>query len=298
MKRSMSRVMITMLGLVALGAAAPALAQLAPPGGGQQQQRQMPEYPKFYELDADGMPIPPDSWVDLTALTVNPTLKADQREAIEAGVREWLAGVQQLVIENPDLALEAAKGLFEDIEIEDRASLAYASEVMKAMATTGNLTAHLTTKGVISNEQGEYNRQIVQQYGRAKSEALAQQVMDEAPEEQQRQMQILMARTTMTNLTDDAVRMFRSVAVRGASQARAAVEAAGLDVSNFSAQLDAVEQAGTDEARLEAMIALMDAMEPADLFKFSKALGENLPDIELPEIASIGTATQSESNGG
>ncbi|MFI4881237.1 MAG: hypothetical protein ACIAQU_01485 [Phycisphaerales bacterium JB064] len=294
----MSRVTIAMLGLAAIGAASPALAQLAPPSGGGQQQPQMPEYPKFYELDADGMPIAPASWVDLAALTVNPTLQADQREAIEAGVREWLAGVQQLVIENPDLALEAAKGLFEDIEIEDRASLAYASEIMKAMATTGNLTAYLTTQGVISNEQGEYNRQIVQQYGRAKSEALARQVMAEAPEDQQRQMQILMARTTMTNLTDDAVRMFRSVAVRGASQARAAVEASGLDVSNFSAQLDAVKQAGTDEAKLQAMIALMDAMEPTDLFKFSKALGEKLPTIKLPEMAKIGAATQSESNGG
>jgi len=287
MNRSMSKVSLALLAMAVLAAAGPAIAQLAPPGGPQQQAQ---EYPKIYTLDADGMPTRPERWVDLTALTVNPTLRADQREAIEAGVREWLQGVQRLVIENPDLVLDAAKGLFETIDIEDRALLAHASEVMKGLATTGNLTANLTNQGILTNQQGEYNRQIVQQYTRARSEALARQIMDEEPAEQQRQMQIVMARTTLTNLTDDAVRMFRSVALRGAPHAREALQEAGLDAGDFSEELAALENARGEQETVQAMIALMDAMEMRDLFKFTQALGPKLPPIELPEIASIGSA--------
>lgn len=295
MKRNVSKAVIAAMVLGVAGLAAPSLGQLAPPTG---PQPQAAEYPKFYEIDSDGMPIAPPRWVDLAALTVNTTLSADQRAAIEAGVREWLATVQKLVIENPDLALEAAKGLFADIDVEDRARLAYASEVMKGLATTGNLTSFLTTEGILSNEQGEYNRQIVQQYSRARSEALARQVMAAAPEDQQRQMQMLMARTTMTNLTDDALRMFRSVAVRGASHAGKALENAGLERSTYSAPLEALAAAGDDEQKVEAMIALMEAMEPMDLFAFSKALGEQLPPIALPEMSRIGSAGAGEDNGG
>ena len=295
MNRNSTKVVLAAVLLALAGSAAPAMGQLAPPTGAQPQAA---EYPRFYERGADGMPIPPARWVDLTALTVNTTLTADQRESIEAGVREWLGTVEKLVIENPDLALEAAKGLFADIDVEDRARLAYASEVMKGLATTGNLTSFLTTEGILSNEQGEFNRQIVQQYTRDRSEVLARQVMAEAPEDQQRQMQILMARTTMTNLTDDALRMFRSVAVRGASVAGKAVENAGLDRSKYSGELEALAAAGSDEQQVEAMIGLMDAMEPLDLFAFSEALGKQLPPVELPEISEIGAAGSGAGNGG
>lgn len=290
MKRS---ILSLSVGMLVLGAGMPAFGQLAPPRGGPQ-----PGYEKIYTVDAEGAPVAPNTWLDIAALTVNPTLSADQRESIEAGVRAWLADIQNLVIENPDLALEAGKGIFETIDIEERAGLAYASEVMKALGSTTKLSSYLTTEGVITNEQGETNRLIVQDYSRAQSEYVAQNIMAEAAEDQQRQMQLLMARTTMTSLTDDALRMFRSVAVRGAPHARAAVEAAGLDAAAFSTELGAVQQAGTDEARIEAMIALMDSMEAMDLFKFSKALGEKLPPIELPEMAKIGTAKAPENDDG
>lgn len=290
MKRS---ILSLSVGMLVFGASMPAFGQLAPPRGGQQS-----GFEKIYTVDAEGAPVAPNTWLDIAALTVNPTLSADQRESIEAGVRAWLADIQKLVIDNPDLALEAGKGIFETIDIEERAGLAYASEVMKALGSTTKLSSYLTTEGVITNEQGETNRLIVQDYSRAQSEYVAQNIMAEAAEDQQRQMQLLMARTTMTSLTDDALRMFRSVAVRGAPQARAAVEAAGLDAAAFSGELGAVQQAGGDEAKIEAMIALMDAMEAMDLFKFSKALGEKLPSIELPEMAKIGTAKAPEIDDG
>ncbi|UYV14157.1 MAG: hypothetical protein NCW75_07655 [Phycisphaera sp.] len=293
MKRS---ILSLSVGMLVLGVGMPAFGQLAPPPGGQQAQQ--PAFEKIYTVDDDGAPIAPDTWLDIAALTANPTLSVDQRESIEEGVRAWLADIQNLVIENPDLALEAAKGLFETIDIEERAGLAYASEVMKALGSTTKLSSYLTTEGVLTNEQGETNRQIVQDYARARSEHVAQGIMAEAAEDQQRQMQLLMARTTMTSLTDDALRMFRSVAVRGAPNARAAVEAAGLDASAYSSELAAVQQASSDEARIDAMIALMDSMEDMDLFKFSKALGEKLPPIKLPEMARVGTAKAPEPDDG
>lgn len=283
------------VGLLVAGLAASAFGQAAP---GQVQQPAQPELAKIYTVDDDGMPVPPGTWLDIAALTVNPTLSADDREKVEAAVREWLAGVQKLVVENPDLTLEIAQGLYDDLDLEERAGLAHASEVMKAIGTVPNLSSYLVTGGVLSNEQGETNRMIVQQYVRVRSEAMSKHIMSAPPEEQQRQMQTLMARTTMTSMTDDARRMFRSVAVRGAPHAGAALSEAGLESSEFSAELEAVQRADTDEARFEAMAALMDQMEGMQLFRFADALAGKLPPIELPELEKIGQAGQSESETG
>ncbi|MFI4917094.1 MAG: hypothetical protein ACIAS6_11385 [Phycisphaerales bacterium JB060] len=286
------------VGLLVAGLAASAYGQAAPGQArqpvGQAQQPAQPEYEKIYTTGEDGMPVPPGTWLDIAALAVNPTLSTDDREKVEAAAREWLAGVQRLVVENPDLALEIAQGLYDEIDLEERAGLAHASEVMKAMGSVTNLSSYLVTEGVLSNDQGETNRLIVQQYVRARSEALSKQIMSAPPEEQQQQMQMLMARTTMTSMTDDARRMFRSVAVRGAPHAGEALSEAGLDPSEFSAELEAVQRADSDEARFEAMVTLMDQMEGMQLFRFADALAGKLPPIKLPEIEKIGQAKQPE----
>jgi len=263
------------------------------------QQPERPQFESIFEVDESGMPQPPQTWNDLAALAVNPELSAEQREAIEAGVRQWLAGVQRLVLENPDLALDVAKGLFENVDIDQRGELAYASEVMKALSAVSNLSSDLANAGIVSNAQGQLNRRIVQEYVRARSTAMSERVMSSGDAaDQQRQMQVMMARVTMTSLTDDSMRMFRSVAVRGAPHARAALEKAGLDADAYDQELRAVGNASTDAQRVEAMVALMDALPTRDLFLFAEALGPKLPPVELPQIAMIGTASPTEDGGG
>ncbi|MGD1914719.1 MAG: hypothetical protein ACFCBV_00825 [Phycisphaerales bacterium] len=288
--------------MLCLIAAAPLKAQEAPATGPQVEpapgrpaqppQPQVPQFESIFEVDAEGIPMAPETWNDLAALAVNPEISADQREAIEAGVREWLAGVQKLVLENPDLALEAAKGLFADVDIDARAELAHASEVMKTLSAVSNLSSSLSNAGIVTNEQAQLNRRIVQEYVRARSTALSDRVMGSGgePAEQQREMQVMMARVTMTSLTDDAMRMFRSVAVRGAPFARAALEDSGMDASAYSTHLEAIQNADSDDAKVEAMVALMDSIPTRELFQFAGSLGPKLPPVDLPQIAMIGTA--------
>src|SRR6056297_3246430 len=153
----MNRMLRTLsVGLVAGGTAAAALAQSAPTGpqppagpvGPAQAPRQpaQPQFEKIYTVDENGMPVPPNTWLDVAAVAVNPTIPVDQRDRVEAGVRAWLGQVQKLVVQNPDLALEASRGLFEDINVEERASLAHASEVMKALSSVTNLSSYLVTE--------------------------------------------------------------------------------------------------------------------------------------------------------
>ncbi|MEO1278656.1 MAG: hypothetical protein AAFV77_06860, partial [Planctomycetota bacterium] len=196
-------------------------------------------------------------------------------------------------LENPDLALEAAKGLFADVDIDARAELAYASEVMKTLSAVSNLSSDLSNAGIVTNEQAQLNRRIVQAYIRARSTALSDRVMGSGgePAEQQREMQVMMARVTMTSLTDDAMRMFRSVAVRGAPFARAALEDSGMDASAYSTHLEALQNADSDDAKVEAMVALMDSIPTRELFQFAGSLGPKLPPVDLPQIAMIGTST-------
>ncbi|MEQ8316577.1 MAG: hypothetical protein RIE77_11940 [Phycisphaerales bacterium] len=286
------------VGAVSAAVLAQATPERPPAPVGLAPQPAQPEFENIFTTGEDGMPVPPSTWLDIAALPVNPTIPADLQERVEEGVRAWLADVQRLVIENPDLALEAAQGLFDGITIEARAELAHASEVMKALGSVTNLSSYLVTEGVLSNDQGETNRRIVQQYVRARSEALSNQVMQMSPDEQQQQMQLLMARTTMTSLTDDAMRMFKSVAVRGAAHAGEAVREAGLDASRFSTELQAVRDADSDDAKYEAMMALMEAMEGMELFRFAEALAPRLPAIQLPGLAGIGELHQDESREG
>lgn len=288
MKRSISSLMV---GLMVVGAAAPAFGQLAPPQSGQAgNQPASPRWEPIYTFDADGKPVAPETWNDVAALTVNPTLTVDQRESIEEHVRAWLDELQQVVIENPDLALEVSKGIFDSVDLEDRGELTYVSEIMRTLSMTRQLTSFLVNSGVFTNEQGETNRLIVQDFTRVYNDAIADSLQVEEGEDQGRQMQMLMARVTMTSMTDDAMRMFRSVAVRGAPDARAALERAGLNAAGFSSELGAVEQAESDEAKEAAMIALMDQMETMELVRFAQALNEKLPPVPLPQISKVGTA--------
>lgn len=294
MKRSISSLVV---GMMVLGAGVPAFGQLAPPQSGQpSNQAATPRWEPIYTLDADGNPVPPETWNDIAAMTVNPTLTTDQRGPIEEQVRAWLDELQQVVIENPDLALDVAKGIFDTVDLEDRGELTYVSEVMRTLSMTRQLTSFLVNSGVFTNEQGETNRLIVQDYARAQSDAASKTVQAAEGDEQARELQKLMARVTMTSMTDDAMRMFRSVAVRGAPDARAAIGRAGLDVAEFSGQIAAVERAQGDQAKEAAMIALMDQMQTMELIRFVKALDEKLPPVALPQISRIGTAKVPEPN--
>lgn len=306
---------IACVGMLVFGLASPGLAQLAPPRGEPRPQppTRLPDAPgpqvgpeegrpvvptpppafqfeKIYEVDAQGVPVSPARWPDLLALTRNPRLSADQRASIESSVREWLLVLERLVVQNPDLLLEVAQGLFENVNLEEPGGLAHAAEVMKALGTTGNLTVHLSTSGVLSNEQAEASRTIVQDYAQARSEAVAREILALPVEEQQARTQLLTVRTTMIGMSEDALRMFRSVAHRGAPHARSALERAGLDPLAYDAELAALGRAEGESEATSAMVALMARIEPRRLFAFSAALGAMLPPIELPEIAQIGTA--------
>ncbi|MCW5757885.1 MAG: hypothetical protein KIT54_11670 [Phycisphaeraceae bacterium] len=249
------------------------------------------KFEKIFEVDADGNPVAPARWPDLLALTRNPRLTADQRSSIETVVRQWLANIERLVVQNPDLILEVAQGLFENIDLKEQGILAHASEVMRALGTTGNLTALLSTSGVLSTEQAEANRTIVQDYAQARNLALTKELMAMPAEEQQQHMQLLMAKMTMIGLSEDAMRMFNSVALRGARHARAALQRAGIDPSPYASELTALERSTTESQAVESMVSLMAKIEHRRLFAFSEALGQLLPPIELPEIAQIGNAT-------
>ena len=306
MIRITSKSTLAAAAVVGLAVTSPALAQDVPAAGAQAQspaaQAQQPQEPQFesiFEVDADGIPMPPSTWNDIAALAVNPGLSVDQREAIEAGVRAWLASVQKLVLENPDLALEAAQGLFESVNIDARAELAHASEVMKTLSAVPNLSSDLSNAGIVTSEQAQLNRRIVQEFVRSRSTALSERVMGSGlePAEQQREMQMMMARVTMTSLTDDAMRMFRSVAVRGASVAQDAIEDSGLDASAFSAHLEVLQASESDAEKIEAMVTLMAAIPTRDLFAFAEALGSRLPAIEIPQIAMIGTSAENTGGG-
>ncbi|MEO1008722.1 MAG: hypothetical protein AAFX79_09150 [Planctomycetota bacterium] len=245
------------------------------------------EYEPIYQTTEAGAIIAPARWPDLAALTRNPKIDPEQRSAIERSFRAWHDEVELMVTQNPDLCLEVAQGLFEDLDINDKERWEFASEVMKALTSSTNLTTHLSNAGAITSEQAEANRLIVRDFISKRNQAAIDAALEETGGDQQ-QAVLLAGRSTMVNLTDDAMRMFRSVLARSPEYIEAAMANAGIDAEAHREAIEAATSAEGDEARIQAMVALLDQMGFRAMFAVMAELRELLPPDPMPELADIG----------
>jgi len=258
------------------------------------------DFEPIYEVDASGAPLEPESWPDLLAVVHNPYVRADQREAIARVVRAWQADMRTLVAENPDLCMEVAKGLFENLDVNDQGTWQFAAEVMKALNAAGNLTNRLDGSGVLDNQQAEASRRIVRDYVRARNEAALAAAQEEVGDDQQAAV-VLASKATMRNLTADAMRMFRWMLAHAAPMASETMEAADLPAAEHAGALEAVRAAvagGDEEAVYRAMVGLLDGLGYAGQRRFLEAAADKLPPDPLPELDGLGRVDAQGDGGG
>jgi hypothetical protein len=164
------------LALLAFSAATCAQPNAGQPlvGGGQPmvQPPAQPAQPPFESLAKPG----PDGKIqrlggilDILALRVNPQVDAATMEKVRPLVKEWMADVDQIAIDNLDFLekiepLDGTPGMIDSFDISQSDKLTTIGQIMTHLMSAGPLSSYLETKGALTREQSQLNQQITSEY--------------------------------------------------------------------------------------------------------------------------------------
>jgi hypothetical protein len=128
-----------------------------------------PPFARLAELGPDGKVKKIDGILDIMAIPRNPTVDDATRERIRPLVKNWLADVDQLAIDNLDFIEKieppaGGPGVIENVKVEDMKSLQYAAQMMTQLMSAGPLSSYLEQKEGFTKEQGQMNQQITSDY--------------------------------------------------------------------------------------------------------------------------------------
>lgn len=163
-------------GLALSGAAGIAMAQMqaaqpvqvspATPAAG------APQFKSIIQRTPTGGFLPLNGHADLIAIGNNHLISMEDRKRIEPVVEEWMADLDQLVIDNLDL-LEMIRppkggpGLLDTFDMSDQKALHRVSQIMVPLSSVGQLSFYLQGKQVLNPQQASLNNMIVSDYVQA-----------------------------------------------------------------------------------------------------------------------------------
>lgn len=123
-----------------------------------------PSWPIIWERDEKGMKQLGGN-LDAIALTKNTFVKPGDLEKMKPIIAEWLADVNQMVVDNLDLLERLDKEkLVDEMDLNDTARIRLISQIMAPLASIGSLTQRLEQRGVISREASVQNQQASTDY--------------------------------------------------------------------------------------------------------------------------------------
>lgn len=102
--------------------------------------------------------------IDLVAFQASELFTNATWERCRPLVAAWLQDVDARVVENLDLVLEVDGGFFDRLDINDRPSVQYASELIKPLTYNTQLSKYLLDKGVLSRAQYDHANKIVSKH--------------------------------------------------------------------------------------------------------------------------------------
>jgi hypothetical protein len=140
------------------------------------QQAALPPFESMVVRGPDGKVKRIEAQLDLLALHRNVLVDDATRERIRPVLHEWIADLDQLVIDNLDflervLPPDGSTGVIDQIDLNNAATVQPVAQMMNQLIAAGPLTAHLQSKGVLTREQSDLNQRIISDY--------LQQVMNE-----------------------------------------------------------------------------------------------------------------------
>jgi hypothetical protein len=137
---------------------------------------ELPPFDSLVVRDDDGEIVRIKDQLDILALRRNSLVDEATRERIQPVLREWLADLDQLVIDNLDFLErleppDGSPGALESLDLNDQATVQPVATMMNQLISAGPLTQHLQSHGALTREQAALNERIKSDY--------LQQVMNE-----------------------------------------------------------------------------------------------------------------------
>jgi hypothetical protein len=166
-----SRLMISMLVLAcSVGVAQAQLAQPNPRATGRPGMR--PPAPKpvnvpfepMWKKDEQGKIIPLTGHYDLLALRNNPTVSDETLAKCEPAIREWLAEVDRVTIDNLDFVEKLQGGMLENFKLGEGNQIREVSEMMQQLMSAAGANRFLNEKGLLDTQQIGVSQQIINDY--------------------------------------------------------------------------------------------------------------------------------------
>ena len=118
----------------------------------------------MWKKDEQGKVLPIDGHYDLHALRNNPTVSDETLAKCESGIREWLAEVDRVTIDNLDFLEKLEGGLLDNFKLSDAGQIRVISEMMQQLMSAGNANRFLNEKGLLDMQQIGVSQQIINDY--------------------------------------------------------------------------------------------------------------------------------------
>jgi hypothetical protein len=246
------------------------------------------EFQKLAEFDAEGNLKPMLESPEYLALVRNPKIRAEQIPAIREALDTHFARVDDLVVDNVDLVMEAVGGLFEEADLNDPHNFNEIQGIMQVLMTSRGLADHLAKEDAIDDEQKAASQAIFADWVQTYNKEALDKAIEEHGEENKKDIGIDMGRAMFHLLSIEALLSYRRMALQIGGNFDAVIEAAGLDdADGVTEARKAVAAADGDEERYQAVKKFMLDLGFRDQQKLLEANREMAPKRTYPELEQI-----------
>jgi hypothetical protein len=247
--------------------------------------------------------------VHLLVLKHNPLVGEETLEAIREPVLEWVQTVDQIALDNLDLALQVDEGFLESLDFSQQADIMTANEIRNALFPRPTfLTNHLANEGLLTKAQADFNKHMVTEYTHAITFWIRDQVeaeyraraaeegreLTEAEETQMRKDFLTQgAAFTFGIMCQDAVWSARRQLLAAADhldEILPTLELEGDLADKAKATAEALKKTDAKEERYQLMRQLAEAMISVDFYYVEEmilAARDLAEDDAMPELEGI-----------
>lgn len=195
------------------------------------------------------------------ALTRNPKIRAEQLPKIKTAMDEHFKRVDDLVIENIDLVMDAAGGVFDDADLNQPAEFNEIQGIMGVLMTARGLPEHLEQQDAIDKAQMDATKAIYADWVQTFNKVALDKAIAEHGQQNRGAIGIDMGRAMFHLLSMEAMLAFRRMALQVADDFDDVVVAAD-DVAEEAPEAvqqarKALAEAGDDDARYDAIVAFL-----------------------------------------
>jgi hypothetical protein len=247
------------------------------------------EFKKLAEFDAEGNLEPMRQSPEYLAVVRNPKIEPGQIPAVQEAMDIHYGRVDDMVIDNVDLVMEAAGGVFDDANLNNPEQFNNIQGIMNVLMTARGLPERLKQENAIDDEQLSATRAIYADWVQTFNKEALDKAVEKHGEDNRGAVAVEMGRAMFHLLSMEAMLAHRRMALRIADDFGAVIEAAELAGAEGVADArEAIAAAESDDERYQAVVDFMLELGFREQQALLNANRERAPKRDYPELDEIG----------